>query len=151
MTPYCTAADLPEALLAVYVAKAEEISPGCVAKAVASANALVEDALRARYVLPLAAVPDTLRQIAAVLAAHKVVGAVTTLLNDAEFAFLLDQVREARKALDRIRDGKDDLGLEQLGAKDAPGVETGIEVSTPPRMFGRDTWRAFPGVGRRLK
>jgi phage gp36-like protein len=143
MTSYCTAADLSEDLLAVYVAKAEELAPGCVAKAVASANAMVEDHLRARYVLPLAAVPDTLRQIAAVLAAYKVVGAVTTLLEDAPFAYLLDQVREARKSLERIRDGKDDLGLEQLGAQDAPSVETGIEVSAPPRVFGRDTLRRF--------
>ena len=149
MTPYCTAADLPSFLLAAYATKAEELSPGCVATSVDMANTQVEDALRARYVLPLAAVPGTLKQIAAALAAYAVVGAVTSLLNDAEFAYLKDQVTEARKALQRIKDGKDDLGLEQLGAKDAPGVETGIEVSAPPRMFGRDTWRTFPGVGRR--
>jgi len=138
---YCHRDDLTEYLLQAYLDKAEEIAPGIIDRCVAAANGRVEDALRSKFVLPLGAVPDTLRQIAAALAAHGVVGAVTTLLNEAEFMFLLDQVREARAALKRIVDGKDDIGLERLGAE--PVADTGIEVHAPTPLFGSDTWRRF--------
>jgi len=138
---YCRREDLSEYLLLAYQAKAEEIAPGIVDRCVAAANGRVEDALRATFVLPLATVPDTLRQIAAALAAHGVVGAITTLLNEAEFMFLLDQVREARKALARIVEGKDDIGLERLGAE--PVADAGVEVHAPQALFGPDTWERF--------
>ena len=129
---YCTGADLSEILLQAYLDKAEELSPGIIARAVSSANAKVEDALRPVYVLPLATVPDTLRQISATLAAHQVVGAITSLLNESDFAYLLDQVREARKRLDRIRDGRDDLGLDRLGAKSVSDSSVAVITPSPP-------------------
>ncbi|MDK2955410.1 MAG: hypothetical protein PWQ57_906 [Desulfovibrionales bacterium] len=138
---YCTADDLTEVVLQAYLTKAEELAEGIQAKAVAAANSMVEDALRPVYVLPLPSVPDTLRQIAATLAAHKIVGAVTSLLNETEFKFLLDQVQQARKALARIRDGEDDLGFERLGAVEVNDAK--VSVIAPARIFDRKTWERF--------
>ncbi len=139
---YCQTGDLSEYLLQAYQDKAEELVPGIVERCVAAANARVDDALRGKFVLPLPTpAPDTLRQIAAALAAHGVVGSITTLLNEADFAYLLDQVREARAALKRIVDDKDDIGLERLGAE--PVADAGVEVHAPKPLFGADTWRRF--------
>jgi phage gp36-like protein len=138
---YCTVADLPEVVLQDYLDAAEELTPGIQAKAVAAANAQVEDALRPLYVLPLFSVPDTLRQIATILAAHRVVGQVPKMISEQSFMYLLDQVREARAGLGRIRNGKDDLGFERLGVEAVS--DSSVAVVTRKRVFDDDTWGRF--------
>jgi phage gp36-like protein len=129
-----------------YLDKIEELNPGVLADAIAAVSAEMDDVLRTLYVLPLATVPETLKRISAVLAAHRCVGAITSLMSseaqtENEWIFLQGEAKQARKDLADIRDGKINLELERLGADQAK--PEGIRVLTRRRMFDADTWGKF--------
>lgn len=135
---YCAAVDLAEFVLQAYLDKLEELNPGLLIKNIASVSQEIDDVLRPRYVLPLATVPGTIRRIAAVLVCYRSLGAITSLMDtdagsDNQFLYIQDMVKQARKDLDLIREGKIDLGLTLLGAVEvSPG---GIMVSAPDKLF----------------
>jgi len=135
---YCTVADLAEYVLQAYLDKLEELHPGLLDKNIASVSQEIDDVLRPRYVLPLVTVPGTIRRIAAVLACYRALGAITSLMDtdagsDNQFLYIQDMVKQARKDLDLIRDGKIDLGLVLLGEVEvSPGGST---VSAPNKFF----------------
>ena len=135
---YCIEEDLTEYILAEYLEKFEEISSGIVDRKISTVSGEIDDALRGRYQLPLTSVPETLKRINAVLAAYQAAGAITSLvetaaLSDNEFLFLQDMAKQARKDLDLIRQGKMDIGLEELG--EIPVSSGTVRVSTPAKHF----------------
>lgn len=138
---YCTVEKLSEFVLEAYLDAAEETITDIQENSVDTISAEIDDLLRPKFKLPIAIVPGTLERIAAVLAAYRVIGAVTSLLNEAEFMYIRDMATQARKDLDLIRTGKMDLGLEVLGEEPvAPG---NILVSTPDKTFNDDLWSKF--------
>lgn len=138
MPRYCTTADLAEYVLQAYLDKLEELSPGLLDKNISSISEEIDDVLRPRYKLPLKGVPGTLRRIAAVLASYRSIGAITSLMDtdagsDNQFLYIQDMVRQARKELELVRDGKIDLGLSLLGEEEvSPG---GISVKSPKKHY----------------
>ncbi len=143
---YCTVADLSEFLLQAYLDKTEELTPGVCQKHVDQVSAEIDDALRPRFALPLQAVPGTLRRIAQAIAAYRIVGAMTSVMDDYsgtdnDHAYLQDMAKESRRQLSEIASGKLDLGLEVLGEETVD--DSGIQVKTSDRNFDDDVWGNF--------
>lgn len=142
---YCRRTDLTDYVLAAYLDAAEEQTPGVVDSTLSNVFGEIDDALRSRFVLPLTTVPDTLRRIAAVLAAYRIVGAITSLMSSEggsgnEWVPLQTQYKQAVKDLEAIRDARLDIGLPELGEE---SVEEGVAVATGSQKFGPDTWEKF--------
>jgi phage gp36-like protein len=144
--PYCTIENLSDWILPVYLDKLEEIKPGIVQSHIDRASAEIDDHLRERYVLPLTAVPETIRRICAVMAAYRSAGAITSLVDTEassgnEWIPLQTEYKRAVSDLAAIRAGKIDLGLDVLGNESAAPEE--IRVAAPTRIFGPDTWKSY--------
>ena len=139
---YCQQTDLTDYVLSAYLDAAEEQTPGIVAKTIANVSAEIDDALRARFVLPLETVPGTLTRIAAVTAAYRIVGAITSVMSaengsNNEWIPLQTQYKQAVKELEAVRSGTLDLGLKELGEESRVD---GVEVVTRRPMFD---WRGW--------
>ena len=140
---YCDETDLNIYLLSGYLKKIEEINPGSTARHIEQVSAEIDEALRANYELPLESAPATLRRICAVIAAWRLVGEITTLMetdasNANEWLPLQTLYRQALKDLEAIRAGRPGYGLD-VGAPEAGGVD----VSTSERLFTDEVWRKF--------
>ncbi len=143
---YCTTSDLSRWVFQPYLDAVEAKNPGLLQGVIDAVSLETDDVLRKLYVLPLTAVPETLKRICAVLACYRCLGAITSLMDteaqaNNEFIFIQGQAKQAQKDLEAIRDGKVDLELERLGAEEAKPRE--MEVITRPKMFGPDTWEKF--------
>ncbi len=146
MAAYCQSADLGDYLLEEYILKAEEFKPGIVDRTIGNVSGEIDDALRSRFVLPLATVPPTIKRICAVMSAWRMVGAITSMMaqetnDDNEWVALQTQYRQSVKDMEAIRDGKLKLGLPELGA--TPVSDSRVAVVTRPRQFGDDAWSKF--------
>lgn len=117
---YCERADLTDYVLEAYLTAAEEQTPGIVAKTIQNVSGEIDDALRARFELPLATVPDTLKRIAAVIVSYRVVGGITSLMtseggSNNDWIPLQTQYKQAVKDLEAVRAANLDIGLKELG------------------------------------
>lgn len=117
---YCERVDLTDYVLEAYLTAAEEQTVGIVAKTIRNVSGEIDDALRARFELPLIQTPDTLKRIAAVMTAYRVVGGITSLMNSEggsnnDWIPLQTQYKQAVKDLESIRDAKLNIGLTELG------------------------------------
>jgi len=117
---YCERADLTDYVLEAYLTAAEEQTPGIVAKTIQNVSGEIDDALRARFELPLATVPGTLKRIAAVIVSYRVVGGITSLMtseggSNNDWIPLQTQYKQAVKDLEAVRAANLDIGLKELG------------------------------------
>ncbi len=138
---YCERADLTVYLLEAYLTVAEEQTPGIVDTTLANVSGEIEEALKSRYALPLPQVPDTLRRIAAVITAYRVVGAITSImreagLSDNDWIPLQTQYRQALKDLEAIREGKMDLGLPGVDQETAASNNMIVRTRKPTINMG---------------
>ncbi len=145
MSGYCTADDLSGHVLQAYLDKLEALKPGLIARHIAGVTQEIDDRLRKRFVVPLITVPATIRRITAVLAAYRVVGAITSVMRteaDRENSWLPLQTlhKQALKELDAITAGDLDLGLELIGAKPAD-QDCGLTATSAHALFPEGFWR----------
>jgi Mu-like prophage protein gp36 len=144
---YCTPEDLKKYLYEKYLAKIEELSPGMAQSHIAGVCAEIDDALRPRFRLPLVNAPETIRRIAAVKAAFRCVGSITTMMNTEaassnEWIPLQIQYKEVCKQLEEIAAGKMDVGLEALG-NEPDDLCSGIVTKGGKQRFGEKFWKRF--------
>jgi phage gp36-like protein len=137
---YCERADLTDYVLEAYLVAADEQKPGVVDKTIAQVSEEMNDTLRSLYILPLPTVPPTIKRICAVIAAYRAVGSVTSLMDSSgssgnDFLTLQTQYKEALKDKELLRQGKLDLGLEELGAEPQEEAGTSAVVVTSPKKF----------------
>ncbi|WP_338669768.1 DUF1320 domain-containing protein [Pseudodesulfovibrio methanolicus] len=117
---YCERADLTDYVLEAYLTAAEGQTPGIVEKTLGNVSGEIDDALRARFELPLTQTPDTLKRIAAVMTSYRIVGGITSLMtaeggSNNDWIPLQTQYKQAVKDLEAIRDAKLNIGLKELG------------------------------------
>ncbi len=139
---YCQRADLTDYVLNAYLVAAEEQTPGIVEKTIGNVSGEIDDALRARFELPLRQVPGTLTRIASVIAGYRIVGAITSVMaaeggSNNEWIPLQTQYRQAVKDLEAIRDGHLDIGLKELGEESRVDSETMVVTRTPSGLLKR--------------
>lgn len=144
---YCAPEELKQYVFQKYLDKIEQLEPGIIAGHISGVCAEIDDALRPRFVLPLANPPETVRRIARVLAAYRCVGSITSLMkteasSENVWLPLQTQYKQAVKQLETIAGGKMDLGLEALGNEPDDGG-TGIAVSSRPGQFDTVFWSKF--------
>jgi phage gp36-like protein len=144
--PYCVVAELSDYVLQAYLDKLEELNPGILQKHIDGVSAEIDDVLRSRFQLPLQSVPETLARICTVMAAYRAVGSITSLMQSEggssnEWLPLQTMHKQALKDLADIRDGKIDLGLEELGEVTIE-ADT-VETTAPARIFDDDAWSKF--------
>tara|TARA_B100000683_G_scaffold262560_1_gene289793 strand:+ start:613 stop:1038 length:426 start_codon:yes stop_codon:yes gene_type:complete len=135
---YCERADLTDYVLEAYLIAAEEQTPGIVEKTIQNVSGEIDDALRARFELPLIQTPETLKRIVAVIVSYRVVGGITSLMNSEggsnnDWIPLQTQYKQATKDLESVREGKLNIGLKELG-QEARSDESMIVVSRKPAI-----------------
>jgi phage gp36-like protein len=133
---YCERTDLTDFVLDAYLTAAEGQKPGVVEKAISDTTSIIDDALRARFVLPLSTVPATIKEMAAVIAAYRAIGSVTSIMkseggSNNEWIPLQTQYKQAMKNLELLRNGKLNLGLSELG-QEPQGSEEVIVITRKP-------------------
>ena len=138
---YCERADLTDYVLEAYLTAAEEQTAGIVAKTVRNVSGEIDDALRARFELPLIQTPDTLKRIAAVMTAYRVVGGITSLMNSEggsnnDWIPLQTQYKQAVKDLESIRDAKLNIGLTELGQESRSDESLIVKTRKPTIDMG---------------
>lgn len=138
---YCDQTDLGSYVYQPYLAKAEELAPGCVGIHVAQVSAEIDEALvQGGYSSPEAGVSATLRRMCAVMAAWRVVGQITSLMDTEasssnEWLPLQRLNSRAEKDLDAIRAGR----LNPF----PDAVSDSIVVDAPKPIFSHHEWRKF--------
>ena len=110
-----------------------------VARALSYAEGVISGRLAVRFILPLSETPPLVRDIAVDLAIARLASDATSLTDDIRL-----REKTARSDLDRIADGKMNLGLPSGDA----GSETGdrpqpIVSSTGGKLFTRDRLRGL--------
>jgi len=139
---YCQRADLTDYVLDAYLVAAEEQTPGIVEKTIGNVSGEIDDALRARFELPLRQVPGTLTRIASVITVYRIVGAITSVMateggSNNEWVPLQTQYRQAVKDLEAIREGRLDIGLKELGEESRVDSETMVVTRPPSGLLKR--------------
>lgn len=106
-----------------------------VARALSYADGVINGRISVRFTLPLPEVPAVLRDIACDLAMARMAGDATSLTDD-----LKHREKIARADLDRVADGKMNLGLPPVlaGQQAQP-----ISASSGGKVFTRDSLRRF--------
>lgn len=135
---YCKRTDLTDYVLKAYLTAADEQTAGIVDKTLANVSSEIDDALRARFVLPLATVPGTLVRIAAVIASYRIVGGITSMMSTDgstanDWIPLQTQYKQAVKDLEAVRTASLDIGLTELG-EETRSDDTLIVVTRPPHF-----------------
>lgn len=111
----------------------DEDGAQAVARALAHAASLIDGRLSVRFTLPLPTVPPLLVAIACDLAIARLASDATALTDD-----LKDREKTARADLDRIADGKMNLGLPAAHQGQRPKP---IVASSGGKLFTRDRLR----------
>lgn len=134
---FCTLSDLQDYLLPAYLSACEQQNPELAGRTIMAVSGEIADLLAARYPQPWPAVPAIIRYIASVIAAYRVVEAITTLVStessaDNEWIPLQNEWKRATDMLEDIALGKLKLPLEELVEdRDDPSVA----VFAPQREF----------------
>lgn len=141
---YCTREHITDLLLADYVGVAEAKNPGIVERTIAAVSREVTGMLVRRYVTPLPEVPDLLRYITSVIAAYRIVQAITSLVDtegstDNEWIPLQRQWKHVTTMLNDLVDGR--LKLPPPAVELNPDrEEASVAVVTRPPLFDRRGW-----------
>ena len=133
----CDRAAITDLLHEAYITACEEQNPGLVARTITAVSGEVSDALSYRYPQPWPYVPDLVKYIAAVLAAYRVVKAVTGLVNtessnDNDWIPLQQQWKRCNTLLGDIVSGKQKLPLMEANPD---REDASVAVVAPPPMF----------------
>ena len=133
---YCEPRDLTDHVLEAYIDKASELRPNAGKRAISSISGEIDDALRPWYKLPLAAVPETLKVLCAVLSAWRSIAPIASFMTEQEFKHLKEAERVQREKLRNITKGLD-IGLEKTGAESTE--KSSFLTSSPERTFDDET------------
>lgn len=133
---FCTREHITDLLLAAYVAKCEEMNPGIVDRAIDDVSREIASMLAARYPQPWPHIPEIIRYCAAVVAAYRVVEAITSLVateapNDNEWIPLQKQWKYCTNILDDLAKSRTRLDLEATDERE----DATVAVVTPPKHF----------------
>lgn len=115
----CERKHILDLLLDKYVAACEEQNPELVERTIEAVSGEIGDALSYRYPQPWPYVPEIVRYIASVIAAYRVVQAITSLVtseasSDNEWIPLQKQWKYVTELLDDIIRGKLKLPLDEI-------------------------------------
>lgn len=113
----------------------DEDGSQAIARALLYADGVIDARVSVRFTLPLPVVPDVLRDIASDLAMARLASDATGLTDD-----LKHREKTARADLDKIAEGKMNLGLPSAGTGDRPQP---IAASSGGKLFTRDSLRRF--------
>lgn len=142
---YCERTDLHDYIPKAYLDAADKVTPGIVDRKLVSVCGAIDDALRRNYVLPLVVVPETIKRMAAVMAAYESMGGITAVKDDTtsgnKLLVLQDLYKQARKDLALIRDNKLELGLDELGLAPSEGSDGTMAVVTRPASLSLKGFR----------
>ena len=135
----CTRDQITYLLLAAYVAKCEELNPGLVDRTIDAVSGEVTGLLAARYPQPWPYVPEIISYIASVIAAYRIVEAITSLVTTEgqtanEWIPLQKQWAYCTDLLDDLIKGRTRLPFEACDERE----DAKIAVVTPPTRF--DFW-----------
>lgn len=140
--PYCELADLYDVIPKGYLDAADKVTPGIVERKMGSVSRVIDDTLRQHYVLPLQGVPETIKQMAVVMAAYEAVGGITAVKkeggNDNKLLVLQDLYKQARADLAAIRSGKMKLVISGEAVVDKS--TGGMAVVSRKRRFDFNGW-----------
>jgi phage gp36-like protein len=141
MTAYCDTSDLRDYVLGDYLAAAERLNTGAVGRHIAGVSAEIDEALAPVCRVPLAPIPATVRHVAAVIAAWRIVGEVTTLVTEEgatknEWIPLQGHYKRALTTLAAMRRGESGYGLD-----DSLLDQGGVIVTAGRPIFGDQFWR----------
>jgi hypothetical protein len=143
MTTYCTAADLEDYILAVYLAKVEEINPGTIGRTLVEVSGEIREAVvQGEHTVPESGTSAVLKRICAVITAYRCVGNITSLVDTEagsgnEWLPLQRLHDQSRRDLEQIRAGK------LMPFPDQDAGDSGISVSAPAAIFGESKWEGF--------
>lgn len=134
---YCTREHILDLLYEPFVNKAEELNPGLVERTIEAVSNEVADLLSYRYPQPWALIPELIRYITAVIAAYRIVEAITTLVDtesssDNEWLPLQKQWEYCKELLDDLAKGKLKLSF---GDEYADREEPSVAVISEGRTF----------------
>ncbi len=138
----CTRDNITDLLLAAYVDKCEEMNPGIVDRTITAVSGEVTDLLTVRYPAPWPCVPELIRYIVSVIAAYRIVEAITSLV-DTEAASanqwlpLQKQWKYCTDLLDDVQKGRTKL---DFGVSDADRDDPAFAVIAPAKTFD---WRGY--------
>lgn len=136
---YCTRQQLQSFLLEDYLAAVDEKTPHVVDVVMGEVSAEIDSALGRRYVTPFDPVPELVRYVAAVLAAYRVAGSLTSLVDtegstENPWLPLQREWKRATALLDDIATGRRKLPLPAVTLEDDV-EEPSIAVVTRPPLF----------------
>jgi len=140
---YCERDDLTDYVVEGYISAADDQTPGIVERTLQNVAVEIDDALRARFELPLIKVPGTIKRIAAVISSYRIVGGITSLMaseggSNNDWIPLQTQYKQAVKDLEAIREGKMSLGLDELGEE--PRSDDSLIVITKKPAIDMKGW-----------
>ena len=133
---FCTREQITDLLLTAYVAKCEEINPGIVERTIEAVSGEVAGLLAARYPQPWPYVPKIISYIVSVIAAYRIVEAITTLVTtegqaDNEWIPLQKQWKYCTDLLDDLVKGRSRLEFEAHDERE----DATVAVIAPPKRF----------------
>ncbi|MFA9394793.1 MAG: phage protein Gp36 family protein [Halodesulfovibrio sp.] len=139
---YCELANLYDVIPKGYLDAADKVTPGIVERKMGSVSRVIDDTLRQHYALPLQDVPETIKQMAIVMAAYEAVGGITAVKkeggNDNKLLVLQDLYKQARADLAAIRSGKMKLVISGEAVVDKS--TGGMAVVSRKRRFDFKGW-----------
>ena len=110
-----------------------------VTAAIKSATGIIDSYLRSRFTLPLAAVPDLVRDCALAIVRYR-------LSEDHATDRVNDDYKQALKWLTDVREGRMDIGLTDVGAA-VPSSSGGAEFGGGRSGISDDALDAYAGSG----
>lgn len=136
---YCTRQQLQSFLLEDYLAAVDEKTPHVVDVVMREVSAEIDSALGRRYATPFEPVPELVRYVAAVLAAYRVAGSLTSLVDtegstENPWLPLQREWKRATSLLDDIATGRRKLPYPAVQIED-DAEEPSIAVVTRPPLF----------------
>lgn len=111
MSDYTSREQMQSFILAAYLDAVEQEKPGIIDQILSEVSGEIDSALGRRYAVPFAPVPESIRYIASVLAAYRVPGSLTSLMDteasaNNEWLPLQTEWKRATALLDDFATGK---------------------------------------------
>lgn len=127
----CTTDDLKDYILEAYLTACETQNPGLTERTIEAVSDEIKDMLANHYPQPWAKVPSLVKYIAAVIAAYRTAGAITTLVTTEgstgnEWLPLQKEWKRATELLDKIATGKITLSVADEGNNQGIVSDNGI-------------------------
>ncbi len=138
---YSAQADILEQLPAATLieltddAGAGAVDADAVTRAIADADATIDAYAQARYSVPLSATPDKIRQVSVDLAIYNLFSRL-----DSVPEVRADRKKDAVRFLERLSDGKIDLGLETVAEANSGAS---VDIDNETRIFTRTKMSGF--------